>query len=182
MKADEIRLCFEYNYWANRRILAACEGAGEERYAASTGPGSLRATLVHVVDSEWGWRTICGRGFVAAGASPRGAAPENPWDLRELTEADLPTLDALKDRWQTEEREMRAYLAGLTDEALNGSVRYRIDSGTVRDRLLWHCLLHVVNHGTQHRAEAAALLTGMGYSPGDVDLTVFLNEHLHLPS
>jgi uncharacterized damage-inducible protein DinB len=35
---------------------------------------------------------------------------------------------------------------------------------------IWQMLVHVVNHGTQHRSEAAALLTGEGRSPGDLDL------------
>jgi uncharacterized damage-inducible protein DinB len=37
-------------------------------------------------------------------------------------------------------------------------------------------MAHVVNHGTQHRAEAAALLTDYGCSPGDVDMIYFLDE------
>ena len=37
-------------------------------------------------------------------------------------------------------------------------------------------LVHVANHGTQHRAEAAALLTVEGRSPGDLDLINYAEE------
>jgi uncharacterized damage-inducible protein DinB len=37
-------------------------------------------------------------------------------------------------------------------------------------------LVHVVNHGTQHRAEAAALLTSEGRSPGELDLINYAEE------
>jgi uncharacterized damage-inducible protein DinB len=42
--------------------------------------------------------------------------------------------------------------------------------------VLWHCLVHVVNHGMQHRSECAVMLTNFGYSPGDLDMTRFLNQ------
>ena len=53
--------------------------------------------------------------------------------------------------------------------------------GVEFERVLWQILAHVVNHGTQHRAEAALLLTEMGYSSGDVDLIYFLAERYESP-
>ncbi len=41
---------------------------------------------------------------------------------------------------------------------------------------IWQMLVHVVNHGTQHRSEAAALLTAEGRSPGDLDLIEYSDE------
>lgn len=172
MKSEEIKLIFEYNFWANRRILTACARVTPEQYAAAadTGAGyeSLRATMLHIIGSERGWRLIC-----------RGIA-EVDWD--ELSEAEYPTVQSLEERWQAEEQELRAYIGSLSDDDLQSTVRYPIDSGTIRERLLWHCLYHLANHGTQHRSEAAALLTRYGQSPGDTDFTLFLNEYLHLPA
>jgi uncharacterized damage-inducible protein DinB len=71
---------------------------------------------------------------------------------------------------------MRDYLAHLTDDDMNEYVRYTTPEGDKRERLLWHCLFHVVNHATQHRSEIAAILTGYGQSPGALDFTMFLNE------
>ena len=56
------------------------------------------------------------------------------------------------------------------------SALYTTGEGEQRERVLWHCLLHVVNHGTQQRSEAAALLTEYGSSPGQLDFTVFLHK------
>jgi uncharacterized damage-inducible protein DinB len=182
MKTDEVNLLYAYDDWAMRRILATCTQLSAEQYAAPAGETSLRATLVHILDAALAWRSGF-EGYVVAADAPRESLPAaQPWDHTDLTEADVPTLDALKERWQAEESAMRAYLASLRDEDLEGFVRYLIPGGIVRERVLWHCLVHLVNHGTQHRSEAAALLTRYGRSPGDLDFTAFLNEYFHLPT
>ncbi len=163
MNKADIAIIFEYNYWANQRILASASKVSPEQLTAPTAfpYGSLLATLVHVLDAEYGWRILLER------------AEETP----DLTEKDFPTLQSLEDRWRYEEGRMRAYLASLSDEDLQGVVRYVNKQGIQRERIRWHGLYHVVNHGTQHRSEAAAMLTDYGQSPGDIDFTVYLIEN-----
>ncbi len=162
MKIQDMMTLYEYNYWATRRILAKGAKVSLEQFVAPAAHsyGGLRGTLVHTLDTEYGWRMLCQQDTSAPG----------------MTEAEFPTFNVLEQRWYDEEMAMRDYLTSLNDDDLTGLVRYTTDSGQKRERVLWHCLLHVVNHGTHHRSEAAAILTGYGQSPGDLDFTVFLNE------
>jgi len=161
---EEIQTIYDYHYWATGRILAATAQISQAQFLASVGLGleSLRDILAHCIDAEFGWRTLWQTGTT---------------DGFETVAADqFPGVAALTQRWAQEEQATRAYLSTLTDADLTGYVRYTAHEGTVRERLLWHCLWHLVNHGTQHRSEAAAILTGYGSSPGDLDFTMFLNE------
>ena len=163
MNIQDIHLIYEYNYWANGKILEAASKVTQEQFLASAEfPfGGLRGTMLHVVDAEYGWR-----GFFVTKKFNEDLKPDN-----------FPTFESLEKKFREEEELMRAYLSGLKDEDIESHVIYTTETGAVQDRILWHCLHHVVNHGTQHRSEAAALLTGYNASPGDLDFTVFLNEY-----
>ena len=168
MNLNDISLIYEYNYWATRRILEAGGQVSLEQFINTTGHslGSLRGTLVHTLDSEHAWRMLL---------------QHNTLDyFRMMKEEDFSTFEILETRWQEEERSMRDYLASITDGDLSGYIRYTTPEGERRERVLWHCLLHIVNHGTQHRSEAAAILTDYGHSPGGLDFTAFLNEYYSL--
>ncbi len=179
MRIDEIKLLFEYNYWADHRILDTSAKVGNDEFAAATALGvsfkSLRGTLVHILDAERNWRMRLQK-------STHPPLTPIEADDAELTEVQLPTLAAIKALWSEEEAALKAYLGSLTDEQINGIVRYPLPSGLVRERILWHAFIHLVNHGSQHRSEAAAVLTMYDRSPGELDFNVFLNEHFHLPS
>lgn len=161
MNREEIQLLFDYNYWANGRVLAAAGRVTPEQFVAPAGlsHGSVRATLVHMLAVEVVWRLR-----LLEGTSPTSL----------LAEGEFPTVEALAARWQAEERAMRDSLAALTDEALAATVKYTTTRGVPYEDVLWHLLLHVVNHGTQSRAEAGVGLAHLGQSPGDLDLLVFL--------
>jgi uncharacterized damage-inducible protein DinB len=164
MNRDDITLLFNYNYWANARILNAAEGLDGDQYTATIpglSMGSLRKTLVHTLAAERIWRQRCVNG-------------ESPTNL--LNESDCPTLESLRQQWAEEEAAVRAGLAHMRDETLAGRLAYRTTDGQPKEETLWQLLAHLVNHGTQHRAEAAVALTAFGHSPGDVDMIVYLRQ------
>ena len=171
MKIDEIKLLYDYNDWADGRILAACARVSPEQYAApdSYGRGGLRAIMVHILDNIWQQR------ITLQGYYQEPLADEAAYDATELHEDAFPTLALLQERWLIEQREMWAYLDTLTEETLNGTIRYVIP-GAMREYVVWHILVDVIIHATQHRSKAAALLTGYDQSPGDFDFTMSLNE------
>lgn len=157
-----LRTLNDYSEWATTRLLAAADGMSPEELAAAplAGHGSLHQTLAHTLGAERLWRER-----VLGG-------PISPY----LTPAEAPTVAALRATWQAEFAAWRELLAGLGDEDLLRPVAYRSLNGTPFTQPFWALLSHLANHGTQHRSEAAALLTALGRSPGDLDLIIFFRE------
>jgi uncharacterized damage-inducible protein DinB len=171
MKIDEIKLLLAYNDWCDARLLAACARVTPEQYAApgSYSHGGLRTTMVHILDN------IRQQRITLQGFYEKPLADEAAYDATELHEDSLPTLAMLQERWAIERREMRLFLDGLTEEALNGTIRYVIP-GAKRERIVWHVLVDLILHAAQHRSEAAALLTAFGHPPGDLDFILFMSR------
>ena len=158
---DDICLLFRYNDWANDRVLDVAERLTPEqlREAKDLGWGSLRGTLTHLMDAEIAWRELLSKGVFVDHLQPEAFAD----------------VAAIRQRWLAERAAFWRYLESLSDEDFLGVLSYEAE-GETRHRLLWQCLAHLVNHGTQHRAECAAILTGFGHSPGNLDFTMYLSE------
>jgi uncharacterized damage-inducible protein DinB len=161
MHAQDIQLLYEYNCWANTRILGAAAHLSAEQFAsARLGYCGLRDTLVHMFSSERRWR-----------ARWQGQ-PNTP----ALAAEHVPTLGVLREQWEAELPLMRAYLAAVGDDELAGAFSYQRPNGTVIASTRWHTMAHMINHATQHRAELGLLLTELGHSPGNLDFNIFLAE------
>lgn len=153
MRIDDIRYLFAYDRWATERVLARIDGVPDDVWAATDvfDERGLGGVLVHHLGATQRWR----HGLQEDGLMPR---PERE---------PLPTPARLREAWQMEWEAWDAWLATLDDAWL-----MRSDEGVA----FWQMLAHVANHGTQHRAEAAALLTQAGRSPGDLDMIFFAEE------
>jgi uncharacterized damage-inducible protein DinB len=156
MRADEIRFLFAYDRWATRRVLDALDGLDPAVWARTdvVGDRGLGSILVHQLGSSQRWRIL----FEARATDDRVKLELEP----------LPTIDELRARWEVDWAAVDAWLETLTDGFV-ANVREGVP--------VWQLLVHVVNHGTQHRAEAAAILTAEGRSPGELDLFDYAEEH-----
>lgn len=163
MKLDEIKILYEYNYWASAKILLAGISLKGDQFTEETAHTykTMRGTLSHVLASEWIWRLRCDEGV-----SPDSLLDETQFD----------TFMDVMARFGEEESKMRGFLARTTEEQLNGPITYTDIQGQEHTQMLWEILVHVVMHGMQHRAEAANMLTNFGHSPGDIDLIMYLRE------
>jgi len=174
MHVEYLRLLYAYNAWADGRILDTASSLTPEqlRTPGIASFGSIHDTLVHTMGAQWVWLERW------RGHDTRQSA--NPTDPHLAVYADLP---ALRARWAVVEAEMHAFVASLDDNAPARLVTYVNSRGQTFSYPLWQLLLHVVNHGMQHRSEVAAMLTQFGHSPGDLDLIVFLGsaQKPHMP-
>ena len=158
---EAIRELYAYSAWANARILDTAEQLSPEQFTSSgDGFDSIRDTLVHTAAVQWLWLERW-----------REASPRELWDL-----AGFADVAALRTRWDEVEAATSQYVATLREPDLACVVSYVNFQGETWAYPLWQQLLHQVNHSTQHRSEAALLLTRFGCSPGWLDLLVYIDE------
>jgi uncharacterized damage-inducible protein DinB len=164
MRGAELRELVDYLSWVNRRLFDAAARLPAGAFASISGGTvrDLRATLVHELDVEWSWRLVLqGR-------------PEEEWGAAaELVPEDFPDAATLRARWDEEERELRDWVASLSDEALAAETRPPLTGEALP---LWYYVMHIVMHGTQQQADAATLLSGAGQSPGEIGFLEFVAE------
>jgi uncharacterized damage-inducible protein DinB len=166
--ADAVRALYRYNRWATEQVLDAAGGLTSEQLLTpgTAGHGSVRDTLVHMIRAHRGWLSWWDGSL----------SGQDAYNLK-LDPADFPTVAAVRAEWDALASQTEAFVERLDDDDLARIYRQTLPDGQETALVLSTMMLHVANHNTQHRSEVAAMLTGFGHSPGNLDFIYYVFSH-----
>jgi uncharacterized damage-inducible protein DinB len=153
----------DYTAWASRRLVDAAQQLTPEELTRDFGTSdhSVLGTLVHVFAADRVW--LCR--VTGSPVPARFVEPEKDMHLAVL-QTEWPEL---LDRWKN-------WAAGITNTS--AVISYRDMKGNAYESKVWQIVLHLVNHATHHRGQAAGFLRTMGRTPPVLDLIAY---HRQLP-
>jgi len=160
----DVQRLFAYNAWALDRVWGCVERLSDEQFVKEVdySRGSVRNQMLHIATAIERWMQRL------EGASP---AP-GPAAVGDPTRASVRAL------WEQTKAELDAYLATLDQAKLDEIVVGRLagrgaDYASRRSDLL----LHLANHGTDHRAQVLAILHSEFQVPTvEQDMMLYLIE------
>lgn len=160
MNSDVFRQLYDYHFAENRKIwqhiiqLPYQQFVQEVNYSL----GSVRNQIVHLMNVDEVW--FC---------ELSGIEPPAPYQS-----ADIDDRAAIRARWDSVEQMMRGYLAGLRDNMLfDQPIREPVED---RNLMVWQVLIHVVNHGTDHRAQILRILHDFGLKTTSQDFIFYVYD------
>lgn len=166
MQTSEIRQLIAYNVEAHRRLWSCIESLTEAQYTEDVdySLGSIHQHMVHVMSVDQRWMAR-----VMDTVLPDRLQPEA-----------FPTKAATRSKWDAVEQFITESVDGLTDADLKRTLLYevtRVSGMRVQaTNTVWQILAHIVNHGTDHRAQVLPILHRLGASTFEQDLMVYLWE------
>jgi uncharacterized damage-inducible protein DinB len=156
-----------YHTASNRRLCEhLLEHLNDDQYTQEVGfsLGSIRKQVVHLAETDWYW-------MHDIQAKP----------VTGLSRTDYPDIASFIPVFEEIEASLLAYTESLSIEEL-----VAVPDGLLETRE--EALAHIVNHGTDHRAQILSMLHGLGMPTFEQDFTTYLrkqrqvskNQVLHL--
>jgi uncharacterized damage-inducible protein DinB len=161
MNANAFRHFYDYHFSENRKIWETYITAlTYEQFTQNVGYsyGSVRNQIVHIMSVDDVWFS-----------GLRGVELPIPF-----TPASFDDREIIRAHWDTVEKNMRDYLANLRDDML---FEKPFADGEDKDLILWQVLLHVGNHGTDHRAQLLRLLNDLGVKTLSQDYIFYVYDN-----
>lgn len=162
MNADAFRHFYDYHFAENRKIWDAyITPLSDEQFTQNMAysHGSVRDQIAHLMSVDEGWFSEL-----------QGIEPSEP-----IPPASLDEREILRAHWDNIEQSMRAYLAQLRDDMLFTTPIKEPDED--KELIVWQVLLHVVNHGTDHRAQLLRSLNDLGVKTTSQDYIFYVYDN-----
>jgi uncharacterized damage-inducible protein DinB len=153
---DILRTMVEYHAASSRRMLQhLSEHLTDEQFIEKMpySHGSIRHQVVHIAATDRYWLHDI-QSKAVTGLDPQ----------------DYPTIASFAPVWEGIEQTLVEYTRSLSDEQLEDT-----PAGLLLAR--WEALAHVVNHGTDHRAQILSMLHSLGVPTFEQDFPNFLRSH-----
>jgi uncharacterized damage-inducible protein DinB len=160
LNSNAFRHFYNYHFAMNRFLwdeYIASLSNEQFNQASSYSHGSVRSQILHLIDVDALW-------FMEV----QGEEPHDLPDPDSLTGR-----AAIRHYWDSVEQNMRVYLDHLSDDQLMEKPCPGEDSNLYA----WQVLLHVANHGTDHRAQILRLLNDLGVKTTSQDYIFYTYEH-----
>ena len=158
---EQVHTLFQYNQWADQRILDACVVLTNEQFTRDLGSSfrSIRDTLAHLYGAEWIWNERI-----------QGRSPAHP------SASSFPDLAAVRAALEQMDRFYLDYTAKLTQQDLEHVFHYKTAAGDAFSNPLWQTLQHLCNHASYHRGQITTQLRQLDAKPISTDMIVFYRQ------
>ena len=164
MNANAFRHFYNYHLSENRKIWDTyITPLSDEQFNrnATYSHGSVRNQVLHLINVDDIWFSELGD------ITPLEPVSSNANDVDDR--------NMIRAYWNRVEQRGRGYLADLQDEMLFDKPIKEPDDD--QGLIVWQVLLHVVNHGTDHRAQLLRTLNDLGVKTTSQDYIFYVYDN-----
>jgi uncharacterized damage-inducible protein DinB len=160
--SELLHFLFQFNQWADQRMLNACGALSNEQFTRSLGSSfsSVRDTVAHLYGAEYVWNErIHGRSPAAL-----------------VSGAGFPDLAAVREKLEEMDAYYIDYVSKLTQQDLERVIHYKGFTGEEFSNPLWQSLHQLTNHASYHRGQITTMLRQLGAKAVSTDLIGYYRE------
>jgi uncharacterized damage-inducible protein DinB len=156
--SEMIQQHIDYSYWAHRRVWDCVMQLSDTHFKQPLdySVGAICSQIVHTMWAEEVWLSRI-----------QGAA------LPTYTADDFADRTTIRAYWDALEARLRSTVINMDDAALLQPIHYQNSRGDQFEQTVLQILLHLVNHGTDHRAQTLAMLHILGAETVAQDLIYY---------
>jgi uncharacterized damage-inducible protein DinB len=156
MELELIQTFIAYHLDMTRRVWDSINQITDEQFLADDAysRGSIRNLMVHLATTDSNW--LAGLKNIPEGQDP----PKKKYE-------DYPNREVVRAFWDATAKDVEAYAATLSEAELDEDP---IDIQNPR----WAVILHIINHGTDHRSTVLQRLHEFGAPTFDQDFIMWL--------